>query len=148
MPVTDPEESADASQSVPTPQESPAALVAPERSSAELSAMAQALIEARASSTEIACLEPDVPPASTEKPLTPAVDVPILNTSDMRKFLLQQMVRAAKGEIGTETVKNVVSLAQQVYNATNLELKAAVILKRAEQAIQTLDLVASDGDRK
>lgn len=72
----------------------------------------------------------------------PDTDERIEDTSDMRKFLLKQMVRAAKGEITTETVKNIVTLSQQVYNATSLELKAAAILKDTERSIRALELVS------
>ena len=70
------------------------------------------------------------------------VDERIEDTSDMRKFLLRQMVRAARGEITTEAVKNIVTLSQQVYNATSLELKAAAILKDSERSIRALELVS------
>lgn len=75
-------------------------------------------------------------------PVDTAFDRPILDTSDMRKFLLQQMVRAARGEITSETVKNIVTLSQQVYNATSLEIKAAAILKDNERSIRALTLVS------
>jgi hypothetical protein len=83
---------------------------------------------------------PVAPPPS--KASVSVADERIEDTSDMRKFLLRQMVRAAKGEITTETVKNVVALSQQVYNATALELKAATILKDAERSIRALELVS------
>ncbi|MBK5061778.1 hypothetical protein [Paraburkholderia domus] len=78
----------------------------------------------------------------------PGADEEITDTSNMRKFLLKQMVRAAKGEITTETVKNIVTLSQQVYNATSLELKAAAILKDSERSIRALELVSpQDADQ-
>ena len=86
-------------------------------------------------------------PATFEAPVSVA-DERIEDTSDMRKFLLKQMVRAARGEITTETVKNIVTLSQQVYNATSLELKAATILKDSERSIRALELVSpQDADR-
>ncbi|MFM0226136.1 hypothetical protein [Paraburkholderia dipogonis] len=81
---------------------------------------------------------PAPPPAA--KP--PVDDEQIEDTSDMRKFLLKQMVRAANGAISTETVKNIVTLSQQVYNATSLELKAAAILKNTDKSIRALELVS------
>lgn len=81
-------------------------------------------------------------------PTAPEIDERIEDTSDMRKFLLKQMVRAARGEISTETVKNIVTLSQQVYNATSLELKAAAILKDSERSIRALELVSpQDADK-
>ncbi|MFM0058537.1 hypothetical protein PQR64_23225 [Paraburkholderia phytofirmans] len=96
-----------------------------------------------------------LPVAATEKaPPAPPPEIPlssdeeITDTSDMRKFLLKQMVRAAKGEITTETVKNIVTLSQQVYNATSLELKAAMILKNTDKSIRALELVSpQDADQ-
>jgi hypothetical protein len=89
---------------------------------------------------------PPAPPPS-KAPVSVA-DERIEDTSDMRRFLLRQMVRAARGEITTETVKNVVALSQQVYNATTLELKAAAILKDQDRSIRALELVSpqDDGD--
>ena len=87
---------------------------------------------------------PAAPPPS--KPPVSVADERIEDTSDMRKFLLKQMVRAARGEITTETVKNVVALSQQVYNATSLELKAATILKDKERSIRALELVSPQDD--
>ncbi len=82
-----------------------------------------------------------LPPAAP--PLQPPGDQGIIiDTSDMRQFLLKQMVRAANGEITSETVKNIVTLSQQVYNATKLELDAARILKDKERSIRALELVA------
>jgi hypothetical protein len=91
-------------------------------------------------------------PAKTALPVPPpaAPDTgeEITDTSNMRKFLLKQMVRAAKGEITTETVKNIVALSQQVYNATSLELKAAAIVKSGEKSIRALELVSpQDADQ-
>ncbi|MFM0163877.1 hypothetical protein PQR39_26120 [Paraburkholderia sediminicola] len=91
-------------------------------------------------------------PAEPALPAPPAVapsaDEEITDTSNMRKFLLKQMVRAAKGEITTETVKSIVALSQQVYNATSLELKAAVILKAGDKSIRALELVSpQDADQ-
>ncbi|CAN7641789.1 hypothetical protein [Paraburkholderia terricola] len=93
-------------------------------------------------------------PVETMLPAPPPAAVPppdderIEDTSDMRRFLLRQMVRAAKGEITTETVKNIVTLSQQVYNATSLELKAAAILKNSERSIRALELVSpQDADQ-
>jgi hypothetical protein len=83
-------------------------------------------------------IAPAAPPPETP----PSADEEITDTSNMRKFLLRQMVRAANGEITTETVKNIVTLSQQVYNATSLELKAAAILKNTERSIRALELVS------
>lgn len=87
-------------------------------------------------------------PARAEPTKAPVLDAEerIEDTSDMRKFLLKQMVRAAKGEITTETVKNVVAISQQVYNATALELKAAMILKNGDRSIRALELVSPQAD--
>jgi hypothetical protein len=93
----------------------------------------------------VEALSPTPEPARDLLPETisvPAEDDRIEDTVDMRKFLLKQMVRAAKGEITTETVKNIVTLSQQVYNATSLELKAAMILKDSERSIRALELVS------
>ncbi|MFM0432342.1 hypothetical protein PQQ75_25250 [Paraburkholderia aspalathi] len=85
---------------------------------------------------------------SARPPVAPDTGEEITDTSNMRKFLLKQMVRAAKGEITTETVKNIVTLSQQVYNATSLELKAAVILKAGDKSIRALELVSpQDADQ-
>jgi len=87
-------------------------------------------------------------PAPPSAAVPPSDDERIEDTSDMRRFLLRQMVRAAKGEITTETVKNIVTLSQQVYNATSLELKAAAILKNSERSIRALELVSpQDADQ-
>lgn len=92
---------------------------------------------ASASEKSVAVIKP---PADADEEIT--------DTSNMRKFLLRQMVRASKGEITTETVKNIVTLSQQVYNATSLELKAAAILKNSERSIRALELVSpQDADQ-
>ncbi|MFM0405279.1 hypothetical protein [Paraburkholderia dipogonis] len=92
-----------------------------------------------------ASAETDLP---APPPAAPVADEEITDTSNMRKFLLKQMVRAAKGEITTETVKNIVTLSQQVYNATSLERKAAMILKNSERSIRALELVSpQDADQ-
>lgn len=89
-------------------------------------------------------IAPPAPPPQTP----PSADEEITDTSNMRKFLLRQMVRAANGEITTETVKNIVTLSQQVYNATSLELKAAAILKNSDKSIRALELVSpQDADQ-
>jgi hypothetical protein len=84
----------------------------------------------------------EIAPAAPPPEAPPSADEEITDTSNMRKFLLRQMVRAAKGEITTETVKNIVTLSQQVYNATSLELKAAMILKNTDKSIRALELVS------
>ena len=84
----------------------------------------------------------EIAPPAPPSPAPQNADEEITDTSNMRKFLLRQMVRAAKGEITTETVKNIVTLSQQVYNATSLELKAAAILKDSERSIRALELVS------
>lgn len=84
----------------------------------------------------------EITPAAPPPEAHPNTNEEITDTSNMRKFLLRQMVRAAKGEITTETVKNIVTLSQQVYNATSLELKAAAILKDSERSIRALELVS------
>jgi hypothetical protein len=72
-------------------------------------------------------------------------DAQIKNTNDMRKFLLTQLVRAAKGEIGKDVVDNVCKISQQVYQATKLELEAEKLLKDNKSAtIRALDLVIDD----
>lgn len=92
---------------------------------------------------EAVCTVPRDSPPSVPPPCSTAdADERIEDTSDMRKFLLRQMVRAAKGEITSETVKNIVTLSQQVYNATSLELKAAAILKSTDKSIRALELVS------
>lgn len=96
---------------------------------AELSAVEVAAAPASEQSTAVI-----KPPADADEEIT--------DTSNMRKFLLRQMVRASKGEITTETVKNIVALSQQVYNATSLELKAAAIVKSGEKSIRTIELVS------
>jgi hypothetical protein len=72
-------------------------------------------------------------------------EAPITDTAGMRAFLLRQMQRAASGAINTEQVKNVCSLAQQVYHATKLELDAARILKDSGNQIRKLEL--ADGSK-
>lgn len=59
----------------------------------------------------------------------PGRDDEITSTASMRQFLLKQMVKAAKGEIDTAKVKNVCALAQQVFQASKLEIEAAKIMK-------------------
>lgn len=89
----------------------------------------------------------EIAPPAPPPPASQNADEEITDTSNMRKFLLKQMVRAAKGEITTETVKNIVAISQQVYNATSLELKAAMILKAGDKSIRALELVsAQDAD--
>lgn len=68
----------------------------------------------------------------------------ITDTAGMRKFLIKQMARAARGEIDAATVKSVCSLAQQVYNATKLELDAARILKDSDRSIRALELTGDE----
>lgn len=62
-------------------------------------------------------------------PVSPPTEDEITDTASMRKFLLKQMVKAAKGQIDTAKVKNVCSLAQQVFQATKLEIEAAKTMK-------------------
>lgn len=113
-------------------------------------AVAAALKDGARTSAAVPDAQPvvDTPEAPTSEKSVAMVKPPagadeeITDTSNMRKFLLKQMVRAAKGEITTETVKNIVTLSQQVYNATSLELKAAVILKAGDKSIRALELVS------
>lgn len=67
-------------------------------------------------------------------------DDEITDTASMRAFLLKQMVKAAKGEIDTDKVKNVCSLAQQVFQASKLEIEAAKIMKAGGHAPEPLAL--------
>lgn len=60
-------------------------------------------------------------------------DDEITDTASMRAFLLKQMVKAAKGQIDTAKVKNVCALAQQVFQASKLEIEAAKIMKGGGQ---------------
>ncbi|MDQ7981893.1 hypothetical protein QYH69_32235 [Paraburkholderia sp. SARCC-3016] len=154
----------------PAIHEAPAALTVRNPADSALDAAAQALVDARADGLKgtiptLVAQTPKVarrpPPAqqaqatvpspstpASPPPVVTAVDEPILDTSDMRKFLLQQMVRASKGEITSETVKNITTLSQQVYNATSLELKAAAILKNPDRSIGSLKLVSPRDDAK
>ena len=64
----------------------------------------------------------------------------ITDTASMRAFQLKQMVKAAKGEIDTDNGKNVCSLAQQVFQASKLEIEAAKIMKAGGHAPEPLAL--------
>jgi hypothetical protein len=101
---------------------------------------------------EVAAAESGGEPIERPAVETPATGVivigdeaPITDTAGMRAFLLRQMQRAASGAINTEQVKNVCSLAQQVYHATKLELDAARILKDSGNQIRKLEL--ADGSK-
>lgn len=77
---------------------------------------------------------------SGEHTPAPGREDEITSTASMRQFLLKQMVKAAKGEIDTAKVKNVCALAQQVFQATKLEIEAAKIMKGGGQPPQPLAL--------
>lgn len=47
------------------------------------------------------------------------------STTELRKFLLEQMVDVASGEQDPAQAKAMCNYAQQVYNTVNLELKYA-----------------------
>jgi hypothetical protein len=47
----------------------------------------------------------------------------IKNTSDLRSFLLDQMVLVADGKQEANHAKSICNYAQQLYNVSNLELK-------------------------
>lgn len=51
--------------------------------------------------------------------------IKITSTSDMRKYLLEQMQGVVDGKVSLETAKGVSNLAQQVYNTINIEVKVA-----------------------
>lgn len=89
----------------------------------------------------------DAPPAVVKIAAPPRItarDDEITDTHGLRKFLLKQMVAAAKGEIDSERTKNVVALVQQIYQATKLELEAARILQDGTKSIRAIDLIESD----
>jgi hypothetical protein len=52
---------------------------------------------------------------------------PITDTASLRKFLIDQMVSAAKGEIEVGAAKSVCNLAQQIYNTVKLEVAFAQV---------------------
>jgi hypothetical protein len=140
---------------MPVPDSAP--LTAPDLSESEVDAVMAALQDARTDSPPPVIAAEAAPVQAlpeTRKEIAPAAPPPvpdaveqITDTSDMRRFLLNQMVRAAKGEIDTKRVKNVVTLAQQVYQATSLELKAAAILKAGDKSIRALTLVGPQGEK-
>lgn len=47
------------------------------------------------------------------------------STSDLRNFLLEQMIRVSDGEQNPSEAKAICNYAQQVYNTVNLEVKYA-----------------------
>lgn len=82
----------------------------------------------------------------TPAPAPEREDDAITDTASMRAFLLKQMVKAAKGQIDTAKVKNVCALAQQVFQATKLEIEAAKIMKGGGQAPKPLGLIDGNGN--
>ncbi|MGX6999894.1 hypothetical protein [Caballeronia sp. KNU42] len=86
----------------------------------------------------------DAPPAVVKITVKPRDADEITDTHGLRKFLLKQMVAAARGEIDTERTKNVVAIVQQIYQATKLELEAAKILQDGTKSIRAIDLIESD----
>lgn len=56
------------------------------------------------------------------------------NTADLRRFLLEQMVKVASGEQDDKQAKAVCNYAQQVYNTVNLEMKFATAKRKAGDA--------------
>lgn len=51
----------------------------------------------------------------------------ITNTRELRTFLVEQMNKAANGEVDIGIAKAVTNYAQQIYNTLNIELKAAAM---------------------
>lgn len=50
----------------------------------------------------------------------------ITDTKKLRAFLVEQMNKAAKGEVESQQAKAVANFAQQIYNTMNIEIKVAV----------------------
>jgi hypothetical protein len=62
------------------------------------------------------------------------------STGEMRAFLLSQMIAVANGEQDHPTAQSICRYAQQVYNMTKLELRAAEIAsKRGDMTIDSLE---------
>lgn len=49
------------------------------------------------------------------------------DTSELRGFLLDNMVKVARGELGAEPMRAITNGAQQVYNTLNIEAKFAIV---------------------
>ena len=64
----------------------------------------------------------------------------ISNSSELRKFLLQQMVDVAHGKMEVGNAKAVCNLAQQVYNTVKLEMNfASLKTKDGMQKIEPVE---------
>jgi hypothetical protein len=55
---------------------------------------------------------------------------PPASTGEMRAYLLKQMIAVAEGKIDHQTAASICKLAQQSYNISKLELRAAEIASR------------------
>lgn len=57
------------------------------------------------------------------------------DTAELRSFLVEQMEKVAKGQVGTEKAKGVANLAQQVYNTINMEVKMAQVKSKLQEGV-------------
>lgn len=71
------------------------------------------------------------------------VKVKLDTTADLRKFLLESMVKTANGDISAPTAKAVCNYAQQIYNTLNIEMKfAQARAKLGDVQVEPVDFTA------
>lgn len=64
------------------------------------------------------------------------------NTTDLKRFLLEQMVNVAEGKQDPPQAKAICNYVQQIYNVTNLEVKyAAMRAKFGGTSVDGINLV-------
>lgn len=69
---------------------------------------------------------------------TPTIET----TADMKKFLIEQIGKVASGEVEPKKARAVCAIAQQVYNMSNLEMRAAHLSRKLEgREIEPVTLV-------
>jgi len=56
----------------------------------------------------------------------PPDPVPMANTKELRRFLVEQMQGVAAGKVNSEKAKAIANLAQQIYNTLSLEVRMAI----------------------
>lgn len=56
----------------------------------------------------------------------------IKNTADMNRLLINQIDAVVRGETEPKKARAICSLAQQVYNMANLEIKSAQVARKLE----------------
>jgi hypothetical protein len=67
----------------------------------------------------------------------------ITSSSEMRQFLIEQMIGTANGKIEVGQAKAVCNLAQQIYNTVKLEMSFASL--KHKEGMQKIEAVRFDG---